>query len=226
MHINSDTDQPEELQKEQAVPQETPQVQPQVPDGLEAEGPKDPNRRWYVVHTYSGYENKVQQNLLRRIESFRMKDKIFQVLVPTEEEIEFRDGKRRTVQKKIYPGYVMVEMIMANDTWYVVRNTPGVTGFVGPVAGQTGTQSSWPTPLPDEEVEQILRVMGMVEPVKVKIDLQRGQAIRVTHGPFQDFHGVVEEVNPEREKVKVLITIFGRETPVELDFGQVEKLAT
>jgi transcriptional antiterminator NusG len=158
------------------------------------------------------------KTLLRRVESYRMKDKILQVLVPTEEEIEFREGKRRTVQKKIYPGYVLVEMIMADDTWYVVRNTSGVTGFVGPVAGQK------PVPLPQEEVEQILRVMGMVEPVKVKIDLQKGQAIRVTHGPFQDFHGVVEEVNPEREKVKVLITIFGRETPVELDFGQVEKL--
>ncbi|HEY4002804.1 MAG TPA: transcription termination/antitermination protein NusG [Candidatus Xenobia bacterium] len=193
--------------------------QPASPGPITASGEAHSGEKgWYVVHTYSGYENKVQQNLLRRIESYRMKDKIFQVLVPTEEEIEFREGKRRTVQKKIYPGYVLVEMIMADDTWYVVRNTSGVTGFVGPVAGQK------PVPLPPEEVEQILRVMGMVEPVKVKIDLMKGQAIRVTHGPFQDFHGVVEEVSPEREKVKVLITIFGRETPVELDFGQVEKL--
>jgi len=177
---------------------------------------RDPNRKWYVIHTYSGYENKVQQNLIRRIDSMGMKDKIFRVLVPTEEEIEFRDGKRKTVQKKIYPGYVLVEMVMTEDSWYVVRNTSGVTGFVSPGAK--------PVPLPDDEVEKILRLMGEVEPVKVKIDLNVGQGVRVTHGPFQDFHGIVEEVNPEREKVKVLITIFGRETPVELDFTQVEKL--
>lgn len=177
---------------------------------------RDPNRKWYVIHTYSGYENKVQQNLIRRIDSMGMKDQIFRVLVPTEEEIEFRDGKRKTVQKKIYPGYVLVEMVMTEESWYVVRNTSGVTGFVSPGAK--------PVPLPDDEVEKILRLMGEVEPVKVKIDLNVGQGVRVTHGPFQDFHGVVEEVNPEREKIKVLITIFGRETPVELDFGQVEKL--
>lgn len=177
---------------------------------------EDTPRKWYVIHTYSGYENKVRANLLRRIESMGMKDKIFQVLVPTEEEIEFKDGKRRTVQKKIYPGYVLVEMIMGDDSWYVVRNTSGVTGFVGP-----GIK---PLPLPDSEVKLILRQMGVEAPVKVKIDLVRGQGVKVTHGPFQDFHGIVEEVNTEREKVKVLISIFGRETPVELDFGQVEKL--
>lgn len=177
---------------------------------------KDPDRKWYVVHTYSGYENKVRANLLRRIESMGMKDKIFQVLVPTEEEIEFKDGKKKTVQKKIYPGYVLVEMIMKDDSWYVVRNTSGVTGFVGP-----GVK---PIPLPEEEVKIILRHMGLEAPIRVKIDLSVGQGVKVTHGPFQDFHGIVEEVNPEREKVKVLITIFGRETPVELDFSQVEKL--
>jgi transcriptional antiterminator NusG len=194
---------------------ETP-AEPPVEEHGEFEQARDPNRKWYVIHTYSGYENKVQQNLIRRIDSMGMKDKIFRVLVPTEEEIEFRDGKRKTVQKKIYPGYVIVEMIMTEDSWYVVRNTSGVTGFVSPGAK--------PVPLPDEEVEKILRLMGEVEPVKVKIDLNPGQGVRVTHGPFQDFHGVVQEVSPEREKVKVLITIFGRETPVELDFGQVEKL--
>ncbi|MGV8119509.1 MAG: transcription termination/antitermination protein NusG [Candidatus Xenobiia bacterium LiM19] len=177
---------------------------------------KDPNRKWYVVHTYSGYENKVRTNLLRRIESMGMKDKIFQVLVPTEEEIEFKDGKRKTVQKKIYPGYVLVEMIMHDDSWFVVRNTSGVTGFVGP-----GVK---PIPLPEDEVKTILRHMGLEAPIRVKIDLSVGQGVRVTHGPFQDFHGIVEEVNPERGKVKVLITIFGRETPVELEFSQVEKL--
>lgn len=183
-------------------------------EGLEET--KDPERKWYVIHTYSGYENKVRANLVRRIESMNMKDKIFQVLVPTEEEIEFKDGKRKTVQKKIYPGYVLVEMIMKDDSWYVVRNTSGVTGFVGP-----GVK---PIPLPEEEVKTILRHMGLEAPVRVKIDLSVGQGVRVTHGPFQDFHGIVEEVNPEREKVRVLITIFGRETPVELEFSQVEKL--
>lgn len=185
-------------------------------EGEAAEEVRDPNRKWYVIHTYSGYEKKVKKNLERRIESMGMKDKIFRVEVPTEEEIEFRDGKKKIVEKKIYPGYVLVEMIMAEDSWYVVRNTSGVTGFVSP--------GSKPVPLPDDEVEKIMRLMGLVEAPKVKIDLNVGQGVRVIHGPFQDFHGIVVEVNPEREKVKVLITIFGRETPVELDFGQVEKL--
>lgn len=177
---------------------------------------RDPNRKWYVIHTYAGYENKVKANLLRRIDSMGMRDKIFRVLVPEEEEIEFKDGKRRTVQRKIYPGYVLVEMLMNDDSWYVVRNTSGVTGFVG--------QGIKPIPLPEEEIKQILRLMKLEAPVKVKLDLDVGHPIRVTHGPFQDFTGVVEEVSPEREKVKVLISIFSRETPVELDFGQVEKL--
>ena len=200
----------DEVDEDEGQPVDEAPAEEEVPSG------PDPNRKWYVIHTYSGYENKVQQNLVRRIDSMGMKDKIFRVLVPTEEEIEFRDGKRKTVQKKIYPGYVLVEMIMTEDSWYVVRNTSGVTGFVSPGAK--------PVHLPDDEVEKILRLMGEVETPKVKIDLSTGQGVRVTHGPFQDFHGVVEEVNPEREKVKVLITIFGRETPVELDFGQVEKL--
>jgi transcriptional antiterminator NusG len=200
---------------------EEPAAEPQLgPDGEplpeEEKEEKDPDRKWYVVHTYSGYENKVRTNLLRRIESMGMKDKIFQVLVPTEEEIEFKEGKRKTVQKKIYPGYVLVEMIMRDDSWFVVRNTSGVTGFVGP-----GVK---PIPLPEDEVKTILRHMGLEAPIRVKIDLSVGQGVRVTHGPFQDFHGIVEEVNPERGKVKVLITIFGRETPVELEFSQVEKL--
>ncbi|MCD6310532.1 MAG: transcription termination/antitermination protein NusG [Candidatus Eremiobacteraeota bacterium] len=183
---------------------------------IQVEGEEDSEKQWYVIHTYSGYENKVRDNLLRRIESMGMKDKIFQVLVPTEEEIEFRDGKRRTVQKKIYPGYVLVQMIMTEDSWYVVRNTSGVTGFVGP-----GVK---PIPLPKEEMREILRRMGMEAPVKIKIDLEVGQGVRVIRGPFKDFTGIVEEVNPEREKLRVLISIFGRETPVELDFGHVEKL--
>lgn len=177
----------------------------------------DPRASWYVIHTYSGYENKVKENLKKRIISMNMKDEIFQVLVPTEEEIEFKDGRKKTVQKKVYPGYVLIEMIMSDQSWYVVRNTPGVTGFVSPGAK--------PVPLPPEEVKKIKQLMGMEAPTRVKIDLQVGQNVRVTHGPFQDFHGLVEEVAPEREKVRVLISIFGRETPVELDFGQVEKLS-
>lgn len=177
---------------------------------------KDPRVKWYVVHTYSGYENKVRVNLQRRIASLNMQDKIFQVLVPTEEEIEFKDGKKKTVQRKVYPGYVLVSMIMTDDSWYVVRNTSGVTGFVGP-----GVK---PVPLPDEEVKKILRMMGMEAPIKVKLDLEIGQTVRVIHGPFKDFHGIIDEVNADREKVRVLISFLGRETPVELDFGQVEKM--
>ena len=177
---------------------------------------RDPRTAWYVIHTYSGYENKVRDDILRRVKSMNMVDKIFQVLVPTEEELEFKDGKKKTVQRRVYPGYVFVEMIMSDDSWYVVRNTRGVTGFVSP--GQK------PVPLPEDEVKRIKQIMGMEAPTRVKLHLDIGQQIRVTHGPFQDFHGVVDEVTPDKEKVRVLISIFGRETPVELDFGQVEKL--
>ena len=178
----------------------------------------DPRAKWYVIHTYSGYENKVRDNITRRIESMGMRELIFQVHVPTEEELEFKDGKKKTVMRKIYPGYVFVEMILTEDSWYVVRNTQGVTGFVGPGGAK-------PVPLPDDEVKRIKQLMGMEAPTRVKLDLTVGQAIKVVHGPFQDFHGVVEEVDSDREKVRVLISIFGRETPVELDFGQVEKLS-
>jgi len=188
----------------------------ELPEGEEGTIPRDPRLKWYVIHTYSGYENKVRDNLLRRIESMNMQDKIFQVMVPMEEELEFKDGKRRTVQKKIYPGYVLVEMIMDDDSWYTVRNTSGVTGFVGP-----GVK---PLPLPDDEVKLIMRQCGMMAPIKIKISLEVGQPVRVISGPFQDFTGLVEEVNAEKEKVKVLISIFGRETPVELDFRQVTKI--
>lgn len=188
-------------------------------EGVEVAGEaaKDPRTAWYVIHTYSGYENKVRDDILRRIESMKMRDKIFQVLVPTEEELEFKDGKKKTVQRRVYPGYVFVEMILTDDSWYVVRNTRGVTGFVSP--------GSKPVPLPDDEVKRIKQIMGMEAPTRVKLHLEVGQTIRVVHGPFQDFHGVVDEVTPDREKVRVLISIFGRETPVELDFGQVEKLS-
>ena len=180
-----------------------------------------PEKRWYVIHTYSGYENKVKANLEHRIESMGMEDKIFQVLVPMEDEIEIRQGQRHTVQKKVYPGYVLVEMILDPDSWFVVRNTPGVTSFVGG-ANIPGVRSE-PIPLTETEVKQILRHMG-VETPKYRVAFTKGQSVRVTDGPFAEFIGTVEEINPERNKVKVLVSIFGRETPVELDFLQVEKL--
>ncbi|MBE3591272.1 MAG: transcription termination/antitermination protein NusG [Firmicutes bacterium] len=180
------------------------------------------NANWYVIHTYSGYENKVKANLEKRVQSMGMEDKIFQVLVPVEEEVEIKDGKKRTVQKKIFPGYVLVEMVMTDDSWYVVRNTPGVTGFVG--------SGSKPTALDEEEVKQILRQMGLLEEEapkpkpKPRIDLELGQNIRVRSGPFDGFIGVIDSIDVERGKVRVLVSMFGRETPVELDFTQVEKL--
>ena len=180
-----------------------------------AEPVADTGRRWYVIHTYSGYENKVKANLEHRIQSMDMGDKILQVLVPTEEEIEIKNGKRHPVERKIFPGYVLVEMVMSDDSWYVVRNTPGVTSFVG--------SGNKPTELTETEVRAILRQIKLDAP-KYKVAFTKGEAVRVTDGPFTDLHGVVDEVNPERNKVKVLVSIFGRETPVELDFLQIEKL--
>jgi transcription termination/antitermination protein NusG len=190
-----------------------PEPEPQIAPAPAA--PVEDGRRWYVIHTYSGYENKVKTNLEHRIQSMDMGDKIFQVLVPTEEEIEIKNGKRHPVEKKIYPGYVLVEMVMSDDSWYVVRNTPGVTAFVG--------SGNKPTELTEQEVRQILRQIKLDAP-KYKVAFTKGEAVRVTDGPFTDLHGVVDEVNPERNKVKVLVSIFGRETPVELDFLQIEKL--
>jgi transcription termination/antitermination protein NusG len=194
-----------------AVVEEPAPAPPAAPTPEEVET----GRRWYVIHTYSGYENKVKTNLEHRISSMDMGDKIFQVLVPTEEEIEIKNGKRHPVERKVFPGYVLVEMIMGDDSWYVVRNTPGVTSFVG--------SGNKPTPLTDGEVRGILRQIKLDAP-KYKVAFTKGEAVRVTDGPFTDLHGVVDEVNPERNKVKVLVSIFGRETPVELDFLQIEKL--
>ncbi|HHX50940.1 MAG TPA: transcription termination/antitermination protein NusG [Clostridia bacterium] len=172
-------------------------------------------KQWYVIHTYSGYENKVKTNLEKRVESMNMGDKIFRILVPVEDEIQVKDGKKKVIKRKVYPGYVMVEMKMTDDSWYVVRNTPGVTGFVG-----TGSK---PVPLQVNEVNQILRQMGVDEP-RAKIDLEVGQHVRVASGPFENFIGNVDEIYPEKGKVKVLVSMFGRETPVELEFHQVEKI--
>ncbi|MCM3750155.1 transcription termination/antitermination protein NusG [Paenibacillus pasadenensis] len=175
-------------------------------------------KRWYVVHTYSGYENKVKANLERRVESMGMEDKIFRVLVPMEEEIVNKDGKKKTVMRKVYPGYVLVEMIQTDDSWYVVRNTPGVTGFVG----STGSGSK-PTALLPEEVDAILGHMGMSEP-KPKMEFELKETVRVTAGPFANFVGVIEEIQFDKSKLKVHVNMFGRETPVELDYTQVEKV--
>lgn len=171
-------------------------------------------RAWYVIHCYSGYENKVRHNLEQRIDTMGMKDKIFDVVIPTQEEIEVKDGKRRTVERHVFPGYVLVNMIMTEESWYVVRNTPGVTGFVG-----MGNQ---PTPLRPEEVSQILRRMEAEAP-HVKVTFKVGERVRIVDGPFNDFRGTVSEIDQERTKVRVMVNFFGRETPVELDFLQVEK---
>ncbi len=172
----------------------------------------DQRGRWFVIHTYSGYENKVKATLEHRVASMDMRDQIFQVEVPTEEEVEIRNGQRRQVQRKVFPGYVLVRMDMTEDSWFVVRNTPGVTGFVG-----SGTE---PTPLEQKDVNKILK---HAEAPQVRISFQRGQLVKVIDGPFTDFIGTVDEVNMEKNKVRVLVSMFGRETPVELDLLQVEK---
>jgi transcription termination/antitermination protein NusG len=175
---------------------------------------QEDGRAWYVVHCYSGYENKVRHNLEQRIESMGMKDKIFDIVVPTEEEIEVKEGKRRTVERRVFPGYILVNMILSEESWYVVRNTPGVTGFVG--MGNT------PTPLRPEEVAQIIRRMEAEAP-RIKVTFKPGERVRIVDGPFNDFRGTVSEIDMERAKVRVMVNFFGRETPVELDFLQVEK---
>lgn len=175
-------------------------------------------KSWYVVHTYSGYENKVKTNLEKRVESMDMQDKIFRVMIPTEEEVEMKDGKKKIVTKKVFPGYVLVEMVMTDDSWYVVRNTPGVTGFVG-----SAGSGSKPTPLKPDEVDTILKQMG-VEEVKPKIDFTVKETVKVKEGPFAEFVGTIEEIIADKRKVKVHVNMFGRETPVELDYTQVEKI--
>ncbi len=172
-------------------------------------------KQWYVAHTYSGYEERVKKNLELRIKSLDVGAEIAQVVIPTEEEIEVRGGQRRTVTRKILPGYVLVEMKMTDDNWAIVRNTPGVTGFVG--------SGNKPTPLQEDEVKKILKQIAAEAP-KVKVGFRKGQSVRVADGPFIDFVGVVDDISQEKGKVKVLLSLFGRDTPVELDFLQVEKL--
>lgn len=196
-----DSDQPTESTEEVLLDEDTNQDQ-------------GDDRGWYVVHCYSGYEKKVRHNLEQRIETMGMKEKIFDVVVPTEEEIEVREGKRRTVERRVFPGYILVNMILSEESWYVVRNTPGVTGFVG-----MGNQ---PIPLRPEEVAHIVKRMEADAP-RIKVTFRLGERVRIVDGPFNDFRGTVSEIDMERAKVRVMVNFFGRETPVELDFLQVEK---
>jgi len=178
------------------------------------ESEEEDGRSWYVIHCYSGYENKVRYNLEQRIESMGMKDQIFDVVIPTQEEIEVKDGKRRSIERHVFPGYVLVNMKMSEESWYVVRNTPGVTGFVG--------MGNDPIPLRPEEVSQILKRMEAEAPT-IKVTYKPGEKVRIIDGPFNDFHGTVDEIDMDRSKVRVMVNFFGRSTPVELDFLQVEK---
>ena len=203
MPIASSSDPKPATRSETQIPADLPSVEVTV------EGPA-----WYVIHCYSGYENKVRHNLEQRIETMGMKDKIFDVVIPTQEEIEVKDGKRKTVERHIFPGYVLVNLALSEESWYVVRNTPGVTGFVG--------MGNNPTPLRPEEVAQIVKRMEAEAPT-VKVTFKVGERVRIVDGPFNDFRGMVSEIDMERTKVRVMVSFFGRETPVELDFLQVEK---
>lgn len=220
-----ETTAPEMEESEQPVRQEAPaelDTAPASPSRPKAGAPNQgeippeasTEPAWYVIHCYSGYENKVRHNLEQRIETMGMKDKIFDVVIPTQEEIEVRDGKRRTVERHIFPGYVLVNLILSEESWYVVRNTPGVTGFVG--------MGNLPTALRPEEVSQIIKRMEAEAPT-VKVTFKSGERVRIIDGPFNDFRGTVSEIDMERTKVRVMVSFFGRETPVELDFLQVEK---
>lgn len=203
--VESPIDSPDETVAEEADVED---------EGVEPEEADD-DRGWYVIHCYSGYENKVRHNLEQRIESMGMKDKIFDVVIPTQEEIEVRDGKRRSIERHVFPGYVLVNMVLSEESWYVVRNTPGVTGFVG--------MGNDPTPLRPEEVSQILRRMEAEAPT-IKVTYKPGERVRIIDGPFNDFNGVVDDIDMDRTKVRVMVNFFGRSTPVELDFLQVEKM--
>ncbi|MEK6645323.1 MAG: transcription termination/antitermination protein NusG [Candidatus Firestonebacteria bacterium] len=175
------------------------------------------SKRWYVISTYAGYENKVKANLERRIKSMNVGDKIFQILVPTEEITELKSGKKKIVSKKFFPGYLLVQMDLTDESWYVVRNTPRVSGFIG-----TGIK---PIPISDEEVEKIVgQMQGTIPRPKLTLQFEKGEQVKIIDGPFSNFSGIIEEVNMERSKIKVMVTIFGRPTPVELDFLQIEKI--
>lgn len=216
---NQETEEPQVENAADAVKEETtakPEKtkEEETQPSPKAESEEDDGRAWYVVHCYSGYENKVRHNLEQRIESMGMKDKIFDVIIPTEDELEVKDGKRRTIERRVFPGYILVNMILSEESWYVVRNTPGVTGFVG--------MGNEPTPLRPEEVAQILKRMEAEAP-RIKVAFKPGERVRIVDGPFNDFRGIVSDIDMERAKVRVMVNFFGRDTPVELDFLQVEK---
>ncbi len=219
--IDNPEEQVPEEEREEAVSEAEDQAAPgddaadQDAEAQEEQEEQDDGRGWFVVHCYSGYENKVRHNLEQRIETMGMKDMIFDVVIPTQEEIEVKDGKRRSIERHVFPGYVLVNMLMTEESWYVVRNTPGVTGFVG--------MGNDPIPLRPEEVSQILRRMEAEAPT-IKVTYKPGEKVRIIDGPFNDFHGTVDEIDMDRTKVRVLVNFFGRETPVELDFLQVEKV--
>ncbi|MFC5540862.1 MAG: transcription termination/antitermination protein NusG [Bacilli bacterium] len=176
-------------------------------------------KQWYVVHTYSGYENRVKANLEKRVETMGMQDLIFRVIIPEHEETDLKDGKKRTVMRKVFPGYVLVEMILTDESWYVVRNTPGVTGFIGSSGG-----GAKPTPLLPEEADRLLRSMGLHKKAIGELDISVGDLVEVLDGPFKNFKGNVEEIDVDKGKVKVSVDMFGRETKMELDFEQVQKV--
>lgn len=219
LSLNTPVDEtsPSDADESEATDQSAPQVDPaseKIKSPANSSGSDPEGSAWFVIHCYSGYENKVRHNLEQRIETMGMKDKIFDVVIPTQEEIEVKDGKRRTVERHIFPGYVLVNLELSEESWYVVRNTPGVTGFVG--MGNT------PTALRPEEVSQIIKRMEADAPT-VKVTYKVGERVRIVDGPFNDFRGMVSEIDMERTKVRVNVSFFGRETPVELDFLQVEK---
>ena len=202
----------EEVQTTEPMPEAEVQS---AAEPIKAEHPMEKNAKWYVVHTYSGHENKAKVNLKKRVESFGLDDKIFEVLLPTQERIEIKDGKKRNLTEQIFPGYVLVKMIMSDEAWHAVRNTPGVTSFVG-----MGTK---PLPLPEHEVQTIMKFMKQEAP-KFKTAFSLQEAVKIIDGPFAEFIGSIDEINEAQGKLKVLVSMFGRETPVELDFLQVSKM--
>jgi len=203
------------MQRSETEPEEDLGLNIVLDENLGRDNDQAAERHWYVVHCYSGYENKVRHAIEQRIETMGMVDKIFDVIIPTEEEIEIKDGKKRKVERRVFPGYILVEMVLDEDSWYVVRNTPGVTGFVG--------MGNDPTPLREEEVKQIVDRMESETP-RHKIDYKVGQRVRIVGGPFNDFIGTVSAIDVDKAKVRVMVDFFGRETPVELDFDEVEKV--
>jgi len=213
-------DAPAEASPAEAGPAEAPVTEAQEEEAaVYDEASMPPNERpgeWFVIHTYAGYENKVKTNLLSRISSMNVEDRIFEVVIPMEDVMEIKQGKKQIVQKKVFPGYLLSRMYLDDDSWYVVRNTPGVTGFVG-----SGTK---PTPLSDKEIDRILQVKPEQKKLKPRLEFEEGESVRVTSGPFANFTGSISEINVDQSKLKVLVNIFGRETPVELGFDQVAKL--